>query len=69
MQKDNIIKEVIKAVSLKGVLEFTIQKEAMTREELSIIRSYGFFLVEYFTQDNYTYYTFRRKIERIEKRA
>lgn len=60
MQKDNIIK----VFPLEDILEFTIQKEAMTQKELNIIHSYGFFLVKYFIQDNYIYYTFRRKIER-----
>lgn len=61
MQKDNIVK----AISLEDIIEFTIQKEAMTQEELNIIHSYGFFLLEYFTQDNYIYYTFRKRIERL----
>lgn len=60
MQKDNIVK----AISLEDVLEFTIRKEVMTQEELNVIHSYGFFLLEYFTQGNYIYYTFRRKIAR-----
>lgn len=58
MQKDNIIK----AISLEDVLEFSIRKEAiMTQEELNIIYSYGFFLLGCFVQNNYIYYTFRRK--------
>lgn len=60
MQEDNIIK----VFSLEDILEFTIQKEAMTQEELNIIHSYGFFLVEYFIQDNYIYYTFRKNYKR-----
>ena len=56
MQEDNIIK----VFPLEDILEFTIQKEAMTQEELNIIHSYGFFLVEYFIQNNYIYYTFRK---------
>lgn len=58
MQKDNIVK----AISLENVLEFSMRKEAiMTQEELNIIYSYGFFLFGYFVQNNYVYYTFRRK--------
>lgn len=58
MQKDNIVK----AISLENVLEFSMRKEAiMTQEELNIIYSYGFFLFGYFAQNNYIYYTFRRK--------
>lgn len=56
-QEDNIVE----AIPLIDIVEFTIQKEAMTQEELNIIHSYGFFLTEYFTQDNYIYYTFRRR--------
>ena len=56
-QEDNIIE----AIPLTDIVEFTIQKEAMTQEELNIIHSYGFFLTEYFTQDNHIYYTFRRR--------
>lgn len=57
MQEDNIIK----ATLLTDIVEFTIQKkEVMTQEELNIIHSYGFFLTEYFTRNNYMYYTFRR---------
>ena len=56
MQDNNIIK----AIPLTDIVEFTIQKEAMTQEELNIIHSYGFFLTEYFTQNNCMYYTFRR---------
>ena len=58
MQEDNIIK----AFPLEDILEFTIQKEALTQEELNIIHSYGFFLVKYFTQNNYMYYTFRKNL-------
>ena len=57
MQEDNIVE----AIPLADIVEFTIQKEAMTQEELNIIHSYGFFLVEYFIQDNYIYYTFRKR--------
>lgn len=57
MQKNNIVK----AISLEDVFEFSMQKEAMTQEELNIIYSYGFFLLGYFVQNNYVYYTFRRK--------
>lgn len=58
MQKDNIVK----GISLENVLEFSMRKEAiMTQEELNIIHSYGFFLLGYFAQNNYIYYTFRRK--------
>lgn len=57
MQEDNIIK----GFPLKDILEFTIQKEAMTQKELNIIHSYGFFLLGWFAQNNYIYYTFRRK--------
>ena len=60
MQEDNIIK----VFPLEDILEFTIQKEAMTQEELNIIHSYGFFLVEYFIQNNYIYYTFRKNYKR-----
>jgi hypothetical protein len=58
MQEDNIIK----AIPLTDIFEFTIQKEAMTQEELNIIYSYGFFLTEDFVQDNHIYYTFRRRL-------
>lgn len=54
--------DIVKAISLEDVFEFTIRKEIMTQEELNIIHSCGFFLKEYFTQDKYIYYTFRRKI-------
>lgn len=56
MQDNNIVK----AISLEDVFEFTTRKEIMTQEELNIIHSCGFFLKEYFTQDKYIYYTFRR---------
>jgi len=57
MQEDNIVK----AIPLTDIAEFTIQKEAITQEKLNIIRSYGFFVAECFIQDNYIYYTFRRR--------
>lgn len=55
-QEDNIVN----AIPLTDVFEFTIQKEEMTQEELNIIHSCDFFLKEYFIQNNYIYYTFRR---------
>ena len=58
MQEDNIIK----AIPLTDIFEFTIRKEAiMTQERLNIIHSYGFFLIDSFIQDNYVYYTFRKR--------
>lgn len=39
MQDNNIVE----AIPLTDIVEFTIQKEAMTQEELNIIHSYGFF--------------------------
>jgi hypothetical protein len=58
MQENNIVK----VIRLTDVFEFTMRKEIMTQEELNIIHSCGFFLKEYFIQDKYIYYTFRRKI-------
>ena len=59
MQEDNIVE----AIPLTDLVEFSIQKEVMTQEELNIIHSYGFSLVGYFIQNNYIYYTFRRRID------
>ena len=56
MQDNNIVE----AIPLTDLVEFSIQKEVMTQEELNMIHSHGFSLVEYFIQDNYIYYTFRR---------
>lgn len=50
---------IIKAIPLEDVFEFTMIKP--TKEELNIIHSYGFFLKEYFIQDNYIYYTFKKE--------
>lgn len=61
MQENNIVK----AIQLTDVVEFTMRKEVMTQEELNIIHSCGFFLKEYFPQDKYMYYTFRRRISWI----
>ena len=36
--------DIVKAISLEDVFEFTIRKEIMTQEELNIIHSCGFFL-------------------------
>lgn len=58
MQENNIVK----VIRLTDVFEFTMRKEIMTQEELNIIHSCDFFLKEYFTQDKYIYYTFRRNI-------
>ena len=51
---------IVKVIPLEDVFEFTMTIEP-TEEELNIICSYGFFLVGYFTQDNCTYYTFRKR--------
>lgn len=51
---------IVKAIPLKNVSEFIMTIEP-TEEELNIIHSHGFFLTEYFTQDNCIYYTFRRR--------
>lgn len=56
MQEDNIIK----TIPLTDIFEFTMATEP-TKEELNIIHSCGFFMTEYFTQDNCMYYTFRRR--------
>lgn len=56
MQENNIVK----VIRLTDVFEFTMRKEIMIQEELNIIHSCDFFLKEYFIQDNYIYYTFRR---------
>jgi hypothetical protein len=61
MQKDNIIS----AISLEDVYEFTIMKKAITQEMLNIIHSYGFILMEYWSENGYMFYTFRRPYERI----
>lgn len=58
MQEDNIVE----AIPLTDIVEFTIQKEAMTQEELNIIHAYGFPLINYFIQNNYIYYTFKKEI-------
>lgn len=52
--------DIVKAIPLEDVSEFTMTIEP-TEEELEIILSHGFFLTEYFIQDNCIYYTFRRK--------
>ena len=59
MRKGNIVE----AIPLTDLVEFSIRKEIMTQEELNIIHSHGFFLIKYFIQNNYIYYTFRRKID------
>ena len=61
MQEDNIIS----AISLEDVYEFTIMKEAMTQEMLNIIQSYGFIFMGYCSKNGYIYYTFRRPYEKI----
>ena len=56
MQNNNIIK----AIPLEDVFKFIMTIEP-TEKELNIIHSHGFFLAEYFIQDNCIYYTFKRR--------
>ncbi len=63
MQEDNIAK----VIPLTDVFEFTIQKKEITKEELNTIYSYGFILTEYFTQNDYIYYTFRRRLSTFKR--
>lgn len=56
MQEDNIIK----AIPLKDILEFTMTREP-TEKELEIILSCGFMSISKVVTINGAYYTFRRR--------